>query len=147
RSRSAARRSLAGVAGIADVAVERLDVVAVRVEQIRGVVAGRVVAEPGSTVRYEAGIDTRAVEGVDGIPRARVKAEVQPPRRRRPCDDVDVREGGLAVTLVELRDPERREHRLVEDDAAREVARVQVDVFADRPRPAPPVRHHSPWFR
>src|SRR5439155_13448450 len=66
-----------GEAGIADVAVERLDVVSVGVEQVRGVVARRVVAKAGFAVRTESRGDACAVKGVDVRARAGVEAEVE----------------------------------------------------------------------
>jgi hypothetical protein len=57
------------VPDVADVAVERLDVVAVGIEQVCGVVAGPVlVSVAGLAVRPEAALDAGTVEAVDLIP-------------------------------------------------------------------------------
>jgi hypothetical protein len=131
------------VADVADVAVEGLDVVAVRVEQVRRVVARPVVAVPGLPVRAEARLDARAMEGVDLVFRARVEAEVQVLRRRPPVGDVEVREAGPVVAGRELRDPQRREHGFVEAHALGVVARVHVEVVEDPERPVPALDAHE----
>ena len=87
------------------------------------------------------------MERVDVGAGPRVEAEVELGCRRRRRDDVDVREARAPLALVQLRDPERREHRLVEQDAACEVAYVDVEVVDDRPRPVPIVRVHSSDLR
>jgi hypothetical protein len=75
------------VADVHDVTVERLDVVAVGIEQVRRVVAGVVVAVPGLAVRAEACLDAGAVESVDVLLLARLEAEVEVLRRRPPVGD------------------------------------------------------------
>src|SRR5215211_1233975 len=64
------------VSRIADVTVERLDVVAARVEQERCVVTGRVRSVAGRTVGAKAGPDAGTVEAVHLLPRSRDEAQV-----------------------------------------------------------------------
>ena len=63
--------------GIADVAVERLDVVPVRIEQVRRVVADVAVAVAGRAARAEARRDAGRVERIDLVARLRPEADVQ----------------------------------------------------------------------
>src|SRR5215217_6263988 len=98
------------VPDVALVAVERLDVIAVGVEEEGGVVAGR-------AVRAEACVDPCLVESIDLLARARVEAEMEVCRRPLPVYDVEVREPCPVASIGESRDPKRREHRLVEPDA------------------------------
>src|SRR5690348_10408375 len=97
RARSSLLVELARVARVAHVAVERLDVVAVRVEEVGGVVTRSVVAQAGRAVRLEAGLDAGAVEGVDLRTRPRDEAEMKLTRRRLTVDHVHVRQVRLAV--------------------------------------------------
>jgi hypothetical protein len=101
----------AGVAGVTDVAIQGLDVIAVRIPEIGGVVARAVVAVARRAVRLEARFDSGTVEAVDLVLRLRVEAEMEVLRRRPPIDDVDVREASLAFALVELRNLERERGR------------------------------------
>lgn len=117
---------LSGVARISYIAVDRLYVVAVRVEEVRGVVAGGVVAVTGRTVRAESAIDSYAVEGVNLVSRPRVEAQMQVLCWRHTVDDVHVGEASFTVALEQLRDAERSENCLVEPDAFGEVARMEV---------------------
>src|SRR5436190_5867128 len=105
------------VPDVAVVAVERLDVVAVGVEEVGGVVAGRVVAVARLSVRAEPCLDPCLMETVDLLARARVEAEVEVCRRRLPVGNVEVREPCPVAPLTEFRDPERCEHRLVKPNA------------------------------
>jgi hypothetical protein len=68
RSRSVSVGGGDAVAGISHVAVKRLDVVAVRIEQVRGVIPRRVVAVVWLAVRREASTHPRRVECVDLCP-------------------------------------------------------------------------------
>jgi len=53
------------VPDVADIAVQRFDVVAVRIEQIRGVVARGVLAISGRAVGAKSRVDSSSVELVD----------------------------------------------------------------------------------
>src|SRR5439155_13900144 len=130
--------------GIADIAVERLDVVSVGVEQVRGVIAGRVVAKAGLAVGTESRLRARAVKGVDVRAGPGVEAEVEIRRRRRLRDDVHVREARRVFVLVQLRDAERREDGLVEPHACRKVAGANVEVVDNTPCPIPFLRAYNP---
>ena len=59
------------VADVAHVAVERLDVVAVRVQEESGVVAGAVIAIAGLAVRAETCVDPALVEPASTCSRSR----------------------------------------------------------------------------
>src|SRR5204862_8349368 len=63
-------------------AVHRLDVVAVRVEEVGGVVVGRVAADAGRPVVAPSCIETRPVERVRGVPRLGDEGEMQDLARR-----------------------------------------------------------------
>jgi hypothetical protein len=66
-------------------------------------------------------------------------------RRGRSSDDIDVREAGGVVALVQLRNRQRREDCFVEANALREVARVEVDVVDHRSRPIPLAGLHDSY--
>ena len=106
--------ALARVPDVADVAVERLDVVAVGIEQKGGVVRARIC--PGSRARRSS--ESRLRRQRDGTgrprPRGRTEADVQVVRRRRAVDHVHVRERRPLLGLGDARDADRREHGLVE---------------------------------
>ena len=70
------RRTLT-VADVPDVAVQGLDVVSIRVEQVGRVVTRSVVAVPRRTIRPKTGLDSRAVEGVNLLLTPRVEAQMQ----------------------------------------------------------------------
>jgi hypothetical protein len=125
------------VTDVSHVAKEGFDVVPVRVEEIRGVVARGVVPVAGLTVRAKTGIDPGAMERVHVGALARVEADVEILRWRLPIDDVQVGEARPPLALLELRDPERIEDRLVEPKALRVVPRMNVDVIEDPERPVP----------
>jgi len=64
------------VSRITDVAVERFDVVVVRIEKERGVVAGGIWSVARRTVGAKSGLDASAVEGVDLLARGCDKTQV-----------------------------------------------------------------------
>jgi hypothetical protein len=72
------------VADVSDVAVQGLDVVPIRVEQVSRVVTRSVVAVPRRTIRPKTGLDSRTVEGVNLLFTPRVEAEMEIGRRRSP---------------------------------------------------------------
>ena len=80
------------VADVSDVAVQGLDVVPIRVEQVSRVITRSVVAVPRRTIRPKTGLDSRTVEGVDPLFTPRVEAQMQIGRPRSPAHDVEVRE-------------------------------------------------------
>src|SRR5215212_9885845 len=75
-TRGAKRLPLRHVSRIADITVERLDVVAAGVEQKRGVVTGRVRSVARRTVGAKAGLDAGTVESVHLLPRSGDEADV-----------------------------------------------------------------------
>jgi hypothetical protein len=77
------------------------------------------------------------MERVDLLLLARVEAEMEVLRRRPPFGDVQVREARPALAFRDARDAERSQHRLVETNALRVVARVDVDVVEEPERPVP----------
>jgi hypothetical protein len=64
------------VADVSDVAVQGLNVVPIRVEQVGRVVTRSVVAVPRRTIRPKTGLDSRTVEGVNPLFTPRVEAEM-----------------------------------------------------------------------
>src|SRR5439155_19820383 len=130
---------------IADVAVERLDVVVVRIEKERGVVAGGIRSVARRTVGAKSGLDASAVEGVDLLARGCDKAQVQPCRRRLPVDDVDPRKAhnsfGFGV-FAPGRNAEGRQDSGVKTHACVEVAGVNLNVIDDVLRPVPSLFAH-----
>jgi len=80
------------MADVADVSVERFDVVAVRIEQVSRVVAGGIVAIAGRAVATKASLGPGVIEGINLIPAPGVEAQVEVPCRGTPINDVQVRE-------------------------------------------------------
>src|ERR671925_137304 len=137
---SAKRVPLRHVSRISHVAIERLDVVAVGIEQERRVVARSVRSVARGPVRAEAGLDACSMEGIDLFPRFRHEAEMQIRRRRLAVDDVDPREAHHTFNVPVLRpgrDSERGEDCRVETHARLEVARMNFNVVDDVLRPVP----------
>jgi hypothetical protein len=91
------------VADVPDIAVQRFDVVAIRVEKVRGVVAVVVGAVAGRAVRLETRLDAGTMEVVDLFLLACREAQVGVLRRRPPVDDVEVREARPLLVLDKLR--------------------------------------------
>jgi hypothetical protein len=102
------------VADVSDVAVQGLNVVPIRVEQVSRVVARAVVTVPRRAIRPKTGLDSRTVEGVDLLFTPRVEAQMQIGRRGSPVQDVEVSEVSPGRTprsllvFCDLRDSERR---------------------------------------
>jgi hypothetical protein len=65
------------VANVSHVAVQGLDVVPIRVEQVGRVVTGTVVAVTGRAIRAKPSFDSRTVEGFDLLFTPRVEAQMR----------------------------------------------------------------------
>ena len=105
-----------------ELAADGLDVVAVGIEQERGVVAARLVravllADTGRAVVSVSRLDTGSVERVHLLARVRDEGHVDGAARVLVAPDHEVRELGTPVALPERRYREWFEDRLVERDA------------------------------
>src|SRR5512133_555909 len=118
----------------------------IRVQEVRGVVAGSVVAVTGCPIRAEPGLEPGAMERVHLSALPSVEAEMEVLGGGRPIDNIQVGETRPPLALRELRDSEGTEDRLVEADALRVVARVHVDVIEDPERPVPVLDAHEDYL-
>src|SRR5262249_3600320 len=114
----------------------RLDVVAVRVEQKRGVIVRTVVlAQSRSTVVTPAGLKPGAVEGVDGRARAGREREMHGRDGCGACAEPEPRgaaggpDADAPLVAREHRVPELLQCRAVELRAALEIADLETDVI------------------